>query len=107
MPVQPLSTASSARYSSACSPMEAAFTRSGMSFETTVTARPSVDRFSATARIRESLSPSCRPFGSADMLEWLSSTRSVPPDSPTSMGKSSRSCSSRSWSRRRRACRAK
>jgi len=54
-PVQPESTASSARYSSAGRPMDAAFTRSGRSFETTVTSRPSPARLSATARMRESL----------------------------------------------------
>ncbi len=76
MPVQPESTASSARYSSASRPIEAALTRIGRSFETTVTSRPSCARFSATARMRESLSPSCSPLGSTDVLEWLSSTRS-------------------------------
>ena len=64
-------------------------------------------RFSATARMRESLSPSCRPEGSTDMLEWFSSTRSDPPFSPTAIGKSRRSCCTRSSSRLRSACRAK
>ena len=63
-----------------------------------MTSTPSFARFSATARMRESLSPSCSPLGSTDGLEWLSSTRSVPP-SPTGIGKSSRSCSTRSSSR--------
>ena len=89
-PVQPVSTASSARYSSAVRPMEAAFTRIGRSFDTTVTSRPSFARFCATARMRESLPPSCRPLGSTLMFEWFSSTRRLPP-SPTGTGKSSRS----------------
>jgi hypothetical protein len=69
MPVQPESSASSARYSCASRPIEAAFTRSGKSFETTVTATPSFARFAAHARIRESLSPSCSPLGSTEGLE--------------------------------------
>ena len=106
MPVQPESTASSCRYSSARSPIDAALTRSGRSLETTVTLSPSLARFIATARMRESLSPSCSPDGSTDMLEWFSSTRRLPP-SPTGIGKSSRSCLTRSSSRSRRAWRAK
>jgi hypothetical protein len=105
-PVHPESIASSALYSSAARPTEAAFTRSGRSFETTQTSSPSLARLSATARIRESLSPSCKPDGSTDMLEWLSSTRKLPP-SPTEIGKSSRSCCTRSSSRLRSAWRAK
>ena len=56
--------------------------------------------------MRESLSPSCSPLGSTDGLEWFSSTRSDPP-SPTGIGKSSRSCSTRSSSRIRSDWRAK
>ena len=52
MPVQPESTACSARYSSAVMPSEAAFTRIGRSFETTVTSWPSWARCIATARMR-------------------------------------------------------
>ena len=64
------------------------------------------ERFSATARMRESLSPSCSPEGSTDMLEWFSSTRRDPP-LPTAIGKSRRSCCTRNSSRLRRACLAK
>ncbi|CAI8286295.1 MAG: Uncharacterised protein [Cellulomonadaceae bacterium TMED98] len=68
IPVHPESTANSARYSSAARPTEAAFTRIGRSFETTVTARPSAARFTATAKMRESLSPTCKPLGRTDWL---------------------------------------
>ena len=37
---------------------------------------PVVGQVHGTARMRESLSPSCSPLGSTDMFEWLSSTRS-------------------------------
>ena len=52
MPVQPESTASSARYSSAVRPTADALTRIGRSLETTTTSRPSAARLAATARIR-------------------------------------------------------
>ena len=90
IPIQPESGANSARYSSAVRPIEAAFTLMGRSLDTTVTASPSWARFDATARMRESLSPSWSPLGRTDWLEWLSSTRSDPP-SPTAIGKSNRS----------------
>ena len=83
MPVQPESTASSARYSSAASPTAEALTRIGRSLLTTVTSKPSSDRFLATDRMRVSLSPSRKPAGSELGSVWLSSTRSVPPSSPT------------------------
>ena len=54
---------------SAARPTDAAFTRIGRSFETTVTARPSAARFTATAKMRESLSPTCKPLGRTDWLE--------------------------------------
>ena len=106
MPVQPESTACSARYSSAVMPSDAALTRMGRSFETTVTSCPSFAMFIAMARMRLSLSPSRMPEGSTVGSVLLSSTRSVPP-SPTGTGKSSRPCSTRSSSRWRSACRAK
>ena len=68
MPVQPESTASSARYSSASSPTAEALTRSGRSLVTSVTSRPSAARFRATARIRLSLSPSRKPAGSDERV---------------------------------------
>ena len=105
-PVHPESVASSARYSSAASPMLDALTRSGRSFDTTTTSSPSFDRLSATDRIRVSLSPRRSPDGRAESLVWLSSTRSVPP-SPIAIGMSRRSCVTRKLSRNRRACRAK
>ncbi len=52
-----------------------ALTRSGRSLDTTTTSSPSLARLRATARMRESLSPSWSPDGSTDMLEWFSSTR--------------------------------
>ena len=64
IPVQPESTACSARYSSALMPSEAALTRIGRSFETTVTSCPSWARCIAIARIRLSLSPRRMPLGS-------------------------------------------
>ena len=83
MPVQPVESATGCmRYSSACRPTEAALTRSGMSLVTSVTSRPSAPRFSATARMRESLLSTRKPAGSVDRSEWLSSTCSVPPSSP-------------------------
>ena len=63
IPVQPDSTASSARYSSACRPTADALTRIGRSLETRVTSLPSPARLRATARMRESLSPSRKPGG--------------------------------------------
>ena len=80
MPVQPVESATGCmRYSSAASPTEAAFTRSGMSLVTSVTARPSAAMFRATARMRESLLSTRNPAGNADRSEWFSSTCSVPP----------------------------
>ena len=79
MPVQPESTGSSARYSCAASPTEAALTRSGRSLLTRTTSSPSAARLHATDRIRVSLSPSRNPAGSTCGSEWLSSTRTVPP----------------------------
>ena len=99
MPVQPESTGSSARYSSAGRPIAAALTRSGMSLLTSTTSSPSAARFRATDRIRESLSPSRNPAGRTVGSEWLSSTRSVPPSVPTGISASSRPCSMRRSSR--------
>ncbi|CAD5951264.1 exported protein of unknown function [Streptomyces sp. KY75] len=108
IPVQPESVmASSARYSSARRPTEEALIRRGRSLETTVTSYPSAWRLRATARIRESLSPSRYPAGRTPGSEWLSSTRSVPPRSPSGIGASSRPYRIRKSSSRRRACRAK
>ncbi len=94
MPVQPDVTASSARYSSASRPTELALIRSGRSLETTVTSYPSACRLRATARMRVSASPPPMryPAGSIEMSEWLSSTRIVPPSSPTGIGASRRPC---------------
>ena len=107
IPVQPLSTASSARYSSAIRPTEEALTRIGRSLLTRTTSRPSAARLRATARMRVSLSPSWKPFGSTEVSLWLSSTRRVPPCSPTGIGSSRRPCCTRRSSSRRRALRAK
>ncbi len=106
-PVQPESLTSSLRYSSACSPMAEALTRIGRSLDTTVTSRPSLARFLATARIRLSLSPPRKPAGSTSAEMWFSSTMSVPPSWPSGMGRSSPPCSTRRSSRSRSALRAK
>ncbi len=106
MPVHPESIACSARYSSVASPRDAAFTRIGRSFDTTVTAAPSLAMFMATARMRLSFPPVRIPDGRTEGSVLFSSTRSVP-SSPTGTGKSRRPCSMRSSSRWRRACRAK
>ena len=82
MPVQPDSTASSARYSSASRPHAEALTRIGRSLLTTVTSVALVGEVAATARMRVSLSPSRKPAGSDVGSVWLSSTRRVPPTSP-------------------------
>src|ERR1700729_1848747 len=63
IPVQPESAGSSARYSWAVSPIEAALTRSGRSLLTRTTSSPSASRLRATDRIRVSLSPSRNPGG--------------------------------------------
>ncbi len=63
MPVQPVSTTVSARYSSAASPTEAALTRIGRSLVTRTTSLPSLRQLRATARMRVSLSPSRKPGG--------------------------------------------
>jgi len=107
IPVQPDSTTCWARYSSALMPRAAAFTRIGRSLETTVTSRPSAERLAATARIRVSLSPSRIPFGRVASLVWLSSTRTVPPSTPTGRGRSRRPCIMRRSSSIRSAERAK
>ena len=67
MPVQPESIGPDVLYSSAWTPTEAALTRSGMSLVTSVTSRPSAERLSATARMRESLLSTRNPAGSAEM----------------------------------------
>jgi hypothetical protein len=82
----------SARYSSASRPTADALIRSGRSLETRRDVGPSSARLRATARIRVSLSPSRKPDGSDSGSVWLSSTRSVPPTSPTGTGSSSRPC---------------
>ena len=109
MPVQPLSESliASARYSSASRPTADALIRSGRSLETRVTSHPSLARLRATARIRVSLSPSRKPDGSESGSVWLSSTRMVPPSSPTGTGSSSRPWMIRSSSSMRSAVRAK
>ena len=99
IPVQPESTGSSARYSWAGSPTDAALTRIGRSLLTSTTSSPSAARLAATERMRESLSPSRNPAGSTDGSEWLSSTRTVPPSAPTGISSSSRPCSMRRSSR--------
>ena len=107
IPVQPESTGSSARYSCAARPIEAALTRSGRSLLTSTTSSPSAARSRATDRMRESLSPSRNPAGSTVGSEWLSSTCTVPPSAPTGSSASSLPCSMRRSSRCRRAWRAK
>ena len=97
----------SARYSSASRPTAEALIRSGRSLVTSVTVAPSLARLRATARIRVSLSPSRKPEGSDSASVWLSSTRSVPPSSPTGIGSSSRPWVIRSSSSIRSAVRAK
>ena len=97
----------SPRYSSASRPTADALIRSGRSLLTSVTRSPSWARLHATARIRVSLSPSRKPDGSESASVWLSSTRMVPPWSPTETGSSSRPWVIRSSSSMRRAVRAK
>src|SRR3954470_5815792 len=80
----------SPRYSSASRPTADALIRSGRSLLTSVTRSPSCARFHATARMRVSLSPTRKPDGSESASVWLSSTRMVPPRSPTGTGSSSR-----------------
>ena len=99
IPVQPESTGSSARYSWAARPTEAALTRSGRSLLTSTTSSPSAARLQATAKMRESLSPSRNPAGSTEASEWLSSTWTVPPSVPTGSSASSLPCSMRRSSR--------
>ena len=107
-PVQPESTASSARYSSAARPIEAAFTRIGRSFETTVTVQPVVARGSAR---RRGCGSRCRRAAARSGSTLTCSSGSARPGairpSPTAIGKSRRSCCTRSSSRLRSACRAK
>ena len=107
VPVYPDSIANSARYSSAASPTDDALTRIGKSLLTSTTSAPSLAKFRATAKIRVSLSPSRRPEGRDSTSVWFNSTRTVPPDSPTGNGSSSRPCFIRSSSISRNACRAK
>ena len=107
MPVQPESGGSSARYSCAVRPMEAAFTRRGRSLLTRTTSSPSAARLRATDSIRVSLSPSRKPGGSTWGSAWFSSTRMVPPRSPTGRSASRRPCVIRRSSRCRSAWRAK
>ena len=107
MPVQPDSGGSSARYSWAARPIEAALIRSGRSLLTRTTSAPSAARLRATDKILVSLSPSLNPAGRTDGSVWFSSTLTVPPSSPTSMSASSRPCSIRRSSRWRSAARAK
>ena len=80
----------SPRYSWASRPTADALIRSGRSLLTRVTSQPSLARLQATARIRVSLSPRRKPDGSASGSVWLSSTRIVPPSSPTGTGSSRR-----------------
>jgi hypothetical protein len=98
---------SSARYSSASRPTAEALIRIGRSLETSVTRCPSLARLRATARIRVSLSPSRKPDGSESASVWFSSTRTVPPVSPTGTGSSRRPLLTRSSSSIRSADRAK
>ena len=86
---------------------EAAFTRSGRSLLTRTTSSPSAARLRATDRIRVSLSPSRKPGGSTWGSAWFSSTRTVPPRSPTGRSASRRPCAIRRSSRCRSAWRAK
>ena len=64
--------------------------RSGRSLEIRMTSWPSLARLRATARMRVSLSPSRKPDGSESGSVWFSSTRTVPPSSPTGTGSSRR-----------------
>ena len=82
MPVQPEFITNSARYSSASTPTEDAFTRNGKSLVTRTTSFPSDIKFFAIAKMRESFVPSRKnPCGSALKSVWFSSTESVPPSS--------------------------
>ena len=72
-----------------------------------VTSRPSLARFSATARMRESLCRLRSPDGSTGRSAWLSSTRSEPPGRRRRSGSRGARARMRSSSRMRRACRAK
>ena len=99
IPVQPESTGSSARYSWAASPIEAALTLSGRSLLTSTTSSPPAARLRATDKMRESLSPSRNPAGSTEASAWFSSTLTVPPRMPTGSSASSLPCSTRRSSR--------
>ena len=92
MPVQPASDSwiCSPRYSAASRPTADALMRSGRSLEIRMTSLPSLARLRATARMRVSLSPSRKPEGSESGSVWFSSTRTVPPSSPTGTGSSRR-----------------
>ena len=81
--------------------------KDGARFDTNVTSRPSAAKFRATARMRESLSPSRNPSGRADGSAWFSSTCTVPPASFTGIGVSSRPKRIRRSSKCRSAVRAK
>ncbi|CAB4964639.1 unannotated protein [freshwater metagenome] len=82
MPLQPLLLANSARYSSASTPTDEAFTRRGRSLVTKTTLLPSAIKFLAIAKIRESFEPSRKnPAGSVDRSEWFNSTDNDPPSS--------------------------
>ncbi|CAB4874008.1 unannotated protein [freshwater metagenome] len=107
IPVKPVSTTNSARYSSAIRPTAEAFTRIGRSLLTRTTSLPSLDKLRATAKMRVSLSPSWKPVGNTEVSMWLSSTRKVPPNSPTGIVASSRPCEIRRSSSSRSALRAK
>ena len=108
IPVQPLVSASSARYSSDLTPTEEALTRSGRSLVTRTTSLDSAIMFLAIERILESFEPSRKkPDGRDDESEWFSSTRRVPPSLFNLISSSSRPCSIRRSSRVRRAARAK
>ena len=80
MPVHPLLETNSAKYSSASTPTDDALTRRGKSLVTRTTSFPSVIKFFAIARMRESLVPSRKnPYGIELKSVWFNSTESVPP----------------------------
>ena len=108
IPVQPLVLASSARYSSDCTPTDDALTRSGRSFVTKTTLFPSPIKFLAIAKIRESLVPSRKnPAGRVEVSEWFSSTFKVPPCSFNLIARSKRPLEIRRSSKVLSAARAK
>ncbi len=106
MPVQPLLTASSARYSCAVSPIAAALTRSGRSLLTSTTSAPSAARFAATARIRASPRAVAQRRRQGRLRDVVELDAQRPAGLPDRERRSSRPCSTRRSSSSRSACRA-